>query len=134
MKPQHERFCQLMAGGRHTQTSAMVESGYTPKTSRAGANKLLAKDNIKARIAELQERHTKASDVDANWIRRELVKLHEKSSQGVPVLDKEGNETGEWKYDSSGANKALDTLNRMGGHYEKDNKQKQSEITLKMEF
>ncbi len=97
----------------------------------------MTKGNIKKRVAELRERHSKAADVDAKWIREQLVKVVDKSSQAIPVMikvDGELVESGEYKYDSAGVKGALDILNRMGGHYEKDNEQKQQAIELKMTF
>lgn len=51
----HEKFCQLIAKGE-TGTAAYVSVGYSKKTARVGASILLTKPNIKARIANLQEK------------------------------------------------------------------------------
>ena len=47
--------------------------------------------------------------------------------------DKEGNETGIYKFDSNGANKALDMLMKHTGGYETDNKQKSFNISVNRE-
>ena len=39
---------------------------------------------------------------------RDILEVKNRCMQANPVLDKEGNETGVWKFDSNGANKALD--------------------------
>ena len=48
-------------------------------------------------------------------------------------FDKEGNETGIYKFDSNGANKALDMLMKHTGGYETDNKQKAFNISVNRE-
>lgn len=134
MKPQMITFCKLIAAGRHTNKAAAIEAGYSPRTAGEQASKLLRKVKIQEQIAEFKEQFNARVNIDADWIRNELISLHEKCSQAVPVLDKKGNPTGEYKIDSAGSNKALDTLNRMSGYYEKDNNQKAAQITIKTEF
>jgi len=43
-------------------------------------------------------------------------------------------ETGMWKFDSAGAAKALENISKLNGHYEKDNLQKQSHITMELNY
>ncbi len=120
MKPQQERFCQLMAAGRHTQAGAAEEAGYKIKNARRQATKMMSKAHIKSRVAELRESHDKACDIDAKYLRGVLLGVIKKSS----VVDERG------KYDSAGVNKAVDQLTKMGGYYEKDNQQNQSRVEV----
>jgi len=80
---------------------------------------MLAKSNIKAYVKDLQEQHAKAVNTDAEWMRKELLKMQQLA------ID---------KGDLANANKTIDMLNRINGHYEKDNTQKNDNINLKMEF
>lgn len=134
MKPQIKRFCQLIAAGRHTNLAAAVEAGYSRKTAGAQASKLLRNVKNAAYIRELQDQSAARVGVTADFIKGELLALHEKCSQGVEVLDKEGNSTGVWKLDSNGSAKALDMLNKMGGNYEKNNLQKAAKVTIETKF
>jgi phage terminase small subunit len=38
--------------------------------------------------------------------------ISDRCVQGDPVLDRDGNPTGEWKFDSSGANKATELIGK----------------------
>jgi len=137
MKHRHRIFCQLFATGRYTQKDAYLEAGYSKGDAKAGASRLMAKPKIQAKVRELQRKHEANCTTDAKWIREQLELVVAKSGKGEEIMVKVGDEyigSGEFKYDAPGVNKALDTLNRMNGGYEKDNTQKSGNIKVKMEF
>lgn len=49
-------------------TQAAIRAGYSAKTARTIAAKLLAKDNIAARIAELKEKRSEATGITAEYM------------------------------------------------------------------
>lgn len=137
MKPKIVRFCQLVARGDLTQTECYKACGYSKKGAKDSASRMMRRPDVKAKVLELQKKHAVSTTTDAEWIREQLKNVVDKSSSAVEVMEKIDGEmqgTGEFKYDSSGVNKALDTLNRMNGGYEKDNTQKQPKISLDMKF
>jgi len=138
LKPQHERFCQLVAKGGMTLAEAYTACGYAPKKAKDQASRLHRRDKIQERIAVLQHKHAQVTTTDAEWIRDQLKMVIAKSGTHEEIMvkgpDGEMISTGEFKYDAPGVNKALDTLNRMNGGYEKDNTQKSGNIKVKMEF
>ncbi len=88
-------------------------------------------------MRDLHRKNEANCTTDAKWIREQLEIVVAKSGKGEEIMIKVGDEyigSGEFKYDAPGVNKALDTLNRMNGGYEKDNTQKQGNIKVKMEF
>ena len=54
----------------------------------------------------------KRTKIDADWVLNQAVKLHNRCMQGEPVLDRDGNETGEWKFEHAGANKSLELIGK----------------------
>lgn len=52
--PRQEKFCQLMAAGGKTQEQAAIESGYSERSARQQAARLLTNDNICDRMNELR--------------------------------------------------------------------------------
>lgn len=52
--PRQEKFCQLMATGGKTQEQAAIEAGYSERSARQQAARLLTKDNICDRMNELR--------------------------------------------------------------------------------
>ena len=52
--PRQEKFCQLMAEGGKTQEQAAIEAGYSERSARQQAARLLTNDNICDRMNELR--------------------------------------------------------------------------------
>jgi phage terminase small subunit len=88
-------------------TQAAIRAGYSRKTARIQASKMLTNPNISAAIEAAFERRIERAEVDADWVLHQAVLLYERCMQAEPVRDQEGNPTGEWKFDSAGAARAL---------------------------
>lgn len=56
-----------------------------------------------------------ATNIDKDWIVDKLVAVVNRSLTAEPVLDRKGEPTGSYQFDSGGANKALETLAKMNG-------------------
>ena len=114
-------------------TQAAIRAGYSAKTARAIANELLTKLDIQEYICELKNKRSERVKYSQDELMRDILEVKNRCLQANPVLDKEGNETGVWKFDSNGANKALDMLAKHVGFYETDNKQKAFNISVNRE-
>ncbi|MNW10683.1 Terminase small subunit [compost metagenome] len=57
------------------------------------------------------------SEVNAQWVLDRLVQLAERCMQAEPVTDRDGSPTGEYRFDSSGANKALENIGKHLGMF-----------------
>ena len=62
-----------------------------------------SKPLISEAILEAANERIKRTEIDADWVLQEQVRVYERCMQDKPVLDKEGKETGEYKFDASGA-------------------------------
>lgn len=71
----HEKFAQELFKGS-TADGAYASAGYKP--DRGAASRLSAKVNIRERVAELHEEAAQLAKVDAAYVLRQAVKLHEK--------------------------------------------------------
>jgi phage terminase small subunit len=83
------------------------------------ADKAFKKPNISLRIKQLQEakeiKAKKVFDVDAEWVLNSLKSVADRCMVAEPVMVKgrEGMEpSGEYKFDSSGANRSLELIGR----------------------
>ena len=114
-------------------TQAAIRAGYSAKTARAIANELLTKLDIQGYICELKNKRSERVKYSQDELMRDILEVKNRCLQANPVLDKDGNETGIWKFDSNGANKALDMLAKHVGFYETDNKQKAFNISVNRE-
>ena len=114
-------------------TQAAIRAGYSVKTANEQAAQLLAKLSIQEYICELKNKRSERVRYSQDELMRDILEVKNRCMQANPVIDKEGNETGIWKFDSNGANKALDMLAKHVGFYETDNKQKAFNISVNRE-
>ena len=114
-------------------TQAAIRAGYSEKTANRIASELLSKLDIREYICELKNKRSERVKYSQDELMRDILEVKNRCLQANPVLDKEGNETGIWKFDSNGANKALDMLAKHVGFYETDNKQKAFNISVNRE-
>ena len=110
-------------------TQAAIRAGYSRNTARSIANENLTKPDIQAYLKELIENRNERVQITQDEVIRDIIEVKNRCMQKSPVLfmgqqvqDENGNNL--WKFDSQGANKALDMLAKHTGLYEVDNKQK----------
>jgi phage terminase small subunit len=118
-----EKFAQEYVANGGNASDAYRAAYNTSKMKPASvwrlAHDVLMNVNVSSRIDEIRKEIEEKSNVSAVWIRERLMRLVERCMQADPVLDGDGEPTGEYRFDSSGANKAMDTLNKMQGYYAK---------------
>jgi hypothetical protein len=124
--PKHELFAQELAKGK-TAEEAHGLAGY--KASRSGASQLKQNLNISNRIAEiLAEREAihgqatadaiKSTALTKEWVIGTLMENVARAMQAKPAkLDDEGAAAGEYVYQGSVANKALELLGKEMGMF-----------------
>lgn len=96
-------------------TQAAIRAGYSEKTAQEQSSRLLSNVIVKAAIdSALQERQER-TEINADWVLKQAVKLHERCMQEVePLTDKKGNhihsEDGRplYVFNAAGAAKALE--------------------------
>jgi phage terminase small subunit len=105
-------------------TQAYLRAGYkvNDNVARANASRLLTNANVHARIEQLQAERAKKLELDANWVLRRLKDISDRCMQSEPVLEfdyeeKKLVETGEYKFDSNGANKATELIGKHLGMF-----------------
>lgn len=110
-------------------TQAAIRAGYSPKTANEQAARLLANVSIQDYIAELQNKRNKRVQITQDEVVEKIIEVANRCMQAKPVTfmgrqvqDENGNNL--WKFDSQGANKALDMLMKHLGGYAADNNQK----------
>ena len=123
--PKYERYAQELAKGK-TADDAYAVAGY--KQNRKNASRLKANEDILGRIAELlAERefiHAQATSdavksvgLTKGWVIETLMENVAKAMQAQAVRDDEGNVIGEFSYQGSVANKALELLGKEVGMF-----------------
>lgn len=127
--PKWEHFAQLVAA-KTPKGEAYAQAGYRPNAS--GASALLKKPEVVARIRDLQELGAAEAGIDVQWWVERVTEVAERCMSAKPVMrlhlgpmdDSEENEAvGEYQFNPSGANKALEMLGKHIGAFQKDNEQ-----------
>lgn len=115
---QHEKFAQALVKGK-SHGEAYLAAGYKAKNASvasAAATRLLKKVNIQARVAELQTKAEERAVVDRAWVLKRLVENVDRAMTVIAVTTKDG-QTGEYKYEGSVANRALELLGKELGMF-----------------
>lgn len=128
MTDQKKRFCDRYFETLNGSQSA-IYAGYSEKTARQIAHNLLQEDEVEEYLQSLRAEAAEKSGINRDWIMDRFKHISDSCVQAVPVLDHEGLPTGEYKFDSSGANKATEMLGKILGVFEKDNEQAKAKTT-----
>lgn len=123
--PKHELFAQELAKGTTAEKSYEL-AGYKP--SRANASTLKQNKSILQRVSELlAERESihaqatadaiAATGLTKTWVIETLISNVNRAMQAEEVKDREGNGTGEYQYQGSVANRALELLGKHLGMF-----------------
>jgi hypothetical protein len=123
--PRQERFAQLLARGKNA-SEAYELAGYKP--NGGNASELKNSERVSNRVAELlaeKERiHQRATEraiertaLSREWVLERLVENAERAMQARAVLDGNGKEVGEYEYQGSVANRALELLGKELGMF-----------------
>jgi len=93
-------------------TQAAIRAGYSEESAGQIGHENLKKHEIIAYVEKRQQAIADALEITPEWVVLRFKEISDRSMQAIPVYDKEGNETGEFQYDSSGANKATEMLGK----------------------
>lgn len=103
-------------------TQAAIRAGYSERTARSQGQRLLTNVDIRARIDELMKTRADRLQLDAYWVLKRLMEVSDRCMQAEPVMEfdhalGEMVETGEYKFDSNGANRATELIGRHLGMF-----------------
>ncbi len=92
---------------------AYIRAGYSKKGAKQSASKLLLTNtDLQAYLADLINTQTQDDEISVKEIIRKLKIVVDRCMQEIEVRDKKGNPTGEWQFDSAGANRSLELLGK----------------------
>lgn len=111
-----EKFCEEYMIDLNA-TQAAIRAGYSEHTASEIGYENLSKPQIGERIAEVKAERSARTLVNADYVIRGLLKVHERCMQEEAVMafnhdSKVMEETGEFKFEHSGANKSLELLGK----------------------
>lgn len=110
----HRKFLEAYLKEPNATKSAIL-AGYSEKSARQIGARLLTNTAIKQEIERIQKKVTEKTELNAEYVLNSIKNVAERCMQASPVMEKvdgEWVETGEFRFDSSGANKALELLGK----------------------
>lgn len=100
-------------------TQAYIAAGYKSRgpAAEATASRLLRNHKVAVALTKLREERAERVEVDQDWVLEKLVANVDRSMKVEPVYNKEGDEIGEYQYQGSVANKALELVGKHLGMF-----------------
>lgn len=93
-------------------TQAAIRAGYSEKTAGSIGEENLKKPDIAAAIQQEMNKRSERTKVDADYVLRTIVDTIERCKQAEPVRDRDGEPTGEYKFDSGAVLKGAELLGK----------------------
>ncbi len=116
LTPKQKKFCEEYIVDLNA-TQAAIRAGYSKRTANEQGSQNLAKLSIQETIQELMAQRSKRTEITADYVLTNLKEVAERCMQKKPVLNSGGNETGKFRFEYAGANKALELLGRHLGMF-----------------
>lgn len=107
----HGKFVAAIARG-DSQVDAAIYAGYSKASAHVQASRLLKNPKIQAAVEELKGNAAEAAIVDVKWVLVRLKRIVKRCMEPTAILNSKGEPTGEYRFDSNGANRALELIGK----------------------
>ena len=109
-------------------SAAYRRAGYSSGTPDVCGPRLLGNVGVQAAIEAGSKARSVRTEITQDWVIKKLKENVERAMQAQPVLDRDGNEIGEFRYEGAVANGALKLL---GEHLKMFTTKTESTVTTK---
>lgn len=95
-------------------TAAYKRAGYAAegKSAENAASRLLGTVGVRKAIQQAMDARAKRVEVSQDYVLRTITETIERCKQAEPVLDREGKETGEYRFDANAVLKGAELLGK----------------------
>ena len=111
LTPKQNKFCLELLKDFNASQSAL-RAGYSKKNYGHIGWELLQKTTIQQRLQELTAKQEDKNEITVSEIIQDLKILKDRCMQEIQVFNKKGEPTGEYQFDSAGANRSLELLGK----------------------
>lgn len=98
-------------------TRAALTAGYSQKTAAKIGSENLIKPEIQKAISLAQQKRSERTEITQDYVLSTIQQTIERCKQAEPVFNKDGEETGEYKFDSNAVLKGCDLLGKHLGMF-----------------
>jgi len=94
---------------------AAIRAGYSENSAKEIGSENLTKPNVQQRIAELKAERSERTEISADYVLSSLKEVADRCMKAEAITsrtDGEEVETGEYRFEHAGANKALELLGK----------------------
>jgi len=121
LTPKQEQFCQEYLIDLNA-TQAAIRAGYSEDSAGVEGCRLLKNANVYARVKELQADRLEKLQINQDWVLLRLMQISDRCMQQEEVkefdyVSKELKGTGEYQFDSNGANKSTELIGKHLGMF-----------------
>lgn len=116
LTPKQERFVQEYLIDLNA-TQAAIRAGYSQKTADVQGPRLLGNVRVARAINAAQAETAKRLNLSQDWVLQRLKDISDRCTQAEPVFDRQGEPTGEYRFDSAGANRATELIGKHLGMF-----------------
>jgi phage terminase small subunit len=93
-------------------TQAAIRSGYSEKTANEQGARLLANVSVAQAVQQAINQRSERTQVTADYVLRTIVETIERCKQAEPVRDRDGEATGEYKFEAGAVLKGAELLGK----------------------
>lgn len=118
LTPKQERFVEEYLIDLNA-TQAAIRAGYSAKTAMEQGYQLLQNSSVSTALSEAKMARAEKMGIDAAYVLRQAVKLHERCMQEIaPILDRKGEQVTDdagnplFEFNAAGAAKALELVGK----------------------
>lgn len=119
-------------------TKAAIRAGYSKNNADKIGSRLVGNSRVAEAIREAKEECAQRTGLTADYVIQALMEVVRRCMEGTPVLNMSGkqvvdeNDMPLWKFDSSGANRALQLLGKHIGLFNPDKQGIQNALSLEI--
>jgi phage terminase small subunit len=132
MQENHQRFADKYFETLNGKESA-IYAGFAENSAKVQASQLLQREDIQEYLQSMRAEYAEKTGISKQWVIERFKTISDRCIQEEPVFDSKGEPTGEFRFDSSGANNATAHLGKIIGVFEKDNEQRKDVIHINVD-
>ena len=102
----------------------VFKASKTDKATNNRASQFFKRGDVQAYMERRRKEVQASAGVNFEYLVAQQKAVLERCMSIRPVLDNAGKKTGKFEFNASGANRAIETLGKLTGAFEQDNKQK----------